>query len=342
MDCNGCGTAVTDNNYLKCNACRTIFCLECMNIKASTLSRKDLASLKCPSCTNVSRRRTDRPRSSDSSFTSPRNIKEVSETLTLNSLSQILDDKLSANSTFVNELREVLKKDLESIVVSKLKTLTEELKRDFQATTNFLTSELADVRAKLEEKSNEITILDKEQHRLQEEVKVLQDKINTADKLSRERNIELQCVPEERNENVVTLFQNLCKTINVNIPENDIHACRRVAKVNHTSKRPRNIVVTLSSVRLRDTVLSATHRFNKGNRVKLNTEHFGIKGDINRVYATEHLSPEHKQLHAAARQTARNKNFKFVWVRYNNIYLRKDESTNPILIKNLDSLSKIN
>lgn len=312
-----------------------------MNVKTGILRQEDLATLKCPSCTNITRRRTDRPRTGDSSFTSPRIQKELNETLTLATLSKVFDEKLSANSSFVKGLREALIKDIETSVLSKFEYIIDEIKKEFQTTTNNLTSELTELRTELLDKSNKIKSLETEQVRLRDELERIHAKVDTADRLARGRNVEIQCVPEGRNENVITLFQNLCKSISVNISENDIHACRRVAKTNSASKRPRNIVVTLSSVRLRDSVLSAIHRFNKAKRDKLQSEHLGIKGEPIRIFVSEHLSLENKQLHAAARQIARTKNYKFVWVRNNKIYLRKDETSNPVLVKNLEFLNKI-
>jgi hypothetical protein len=55
----------------------------------------------------------------------------------------------------------------------------------------------------------------------------------------------------------------------------------------------------------------------------------------------EHLSPECKMLHAETRKVAKAKGFKFVWTRYGKIYVRKDENSDAIHIKDTNSLKKI-
>ncbi|VVD06018.1 unnamed protein product [Leptidea sinapis] len=91
------------------------------------------------------------------------------------------------------------------------------------------------------------------------------------EKISRDNNLEVQNVPEKKNENVQAIFLTLCKELQINLDDNDIRACRRVAKINASSNRPRNILITLV------TVLSAVHRFNKSHtQNKLNTTHMGI------------------------------------------------------------------
>ncbi|CAH2108022.1 unnamed protein product [Euphydryas editha] len=60
---------------------------------------------------------------------------------------------------------------------------------------------------------------------------------------------------------------------------------------------------------------------------KLNTSHLGMAGDKKPIYVIEHLSPALKSLHAATRLKAKQKDYKFVWVKSGRIYVRKNEST---------------
>lgn len=100
-------------------------------------------------------------------------------------------------------------------------------------------------------------------------------------------------------------------------------------------------MVTLSSPRLRDAVLSAAYRFNKAHpNEKLNTNHIGLTGETSQIYITEHLSPKCKELFAAARQFCKDKPFKFVWVKYGQVYIRKDEGAGVIRIKDRKALEK--
>ncbi|KAL4705332.1 hypothetical protein ACJJTC_019018 [Scirpophaga incertulas] len=94
--------------------------------------------------------------------------------------------------------------------------------------------------------------------------------------------------------------------------------CRRVAKQIVSSSRPRNIVC---------------HFFH--------STYLNITDEQCRIYMTEHLSPEQKTLDAATRKTARDLNYNFVWVKYGQIYVRKNEATSVIFIKTVDCLKNL-
>ncbi|CAG9788942.1 unnamed protein product [Diatraea saccharalis] len=134
--------------------------------------------------------------------------------------------------------------------------------------------------------------------------------------MSRSHNVELQAVPESRSENIMTIFKKFCNTIGMTIDDTQITACRRVAKMNEKSKRPRNILETLSSPRLRDTILSLTRRFNKSAKDPsnmLNSSHLGLAASsATRIYVTEHISPQCKFLYAETRKVAKEKKYDFV------------------------------
>lgn len=128
----------------------------------------------------------------------------------------------------------------------------------------------------------------------------------------------------------------------MSIPDTDLQAVRRVAKMNSESVRPRNILATLPSERHRDMLLSALTQYNKGKKDDvLNSSHLGVPGDKRTIYLAEHLSPECKKLHAATKLAAKEHSYKFVWVKYGRIYVRKIEQEQAILIKDVGCLAKL-
>ncbi|CAG9094144.1 unnamed protein product, partial [Plutella xylostella] len=142
--------------------------------------------------------------------------------------------------------------------------------------------------------------------------------------------------------NRVYVFKNICETLKVPIVETEIRACRRVSKVNSNSDRPRNILVTLSSPRQRDLVISAALRYNKAHpNEKLNSVNAGIIGQSSRIYVNEHLSSDSKKLHASARAFAKEKSYKYVWVRFGRIFVRKADDCDAIQIRNLECIKKL-
>lgn len=207
----------------------------------------------------------------------------------------------------------------------------------------FYSNELLKVQAAQAEQSAALDTIRKENQALRESCVSLSSRLAQLDQQSRSSNVEIQCVPEHRQENLLNTIQQLAKTIKCPISENNIHYCTRMAKMNGASPRPRSILVKFSSPRLRDEFLAATSKFNKSHKDdKLNTSHLGFGADKKKpIYVVENLTPEYKALHAAARQKAKELKYQFVWVRDGRIFMRKSEQSAFVHVKNLDILNKL-
>lgn len=59
------------------------------------------------------------------------------------------------------------------------------------------------------------------------------------------------------------------------------------------------------------------------------------------IYIVEDLSPSNKALHAATRIKAKEKNYKYVWLRNGKIFVKKSDGSDYILIKNMNDLNKL-
>lgn len=368
MICSGCSNKDIDKKCLSCNTCKSIFCYECLNIdgkKVASLNKNQLESLKCPSCSNVTRRRNNdstpvrakadqkmeqhNVNSTAAAVNQPVAFRSSSHSeqrnsapLTLDSISQLLDEKLSLTSPFVINMREALKKDIKELVVAEVNSKVTKLMADFSTTTDFLASEQLDIKNKLDERDKKIEELESESVLVQRELTNLNNRLSAVEKISRDHNVEIQGVPESRSENLLGIFKNLCAAVSTPFADNDIRGFRRVAKIDRTSDRPRNIIITLSSPRLRDLLLSAVHRYNKSNaKDMLSSRHLGITVDSRRVYVVEHISPESKQIHAASRKFARDNSYKYVWVKYGQVFLRKDDNSNAVRVKSCDFLKSL-
>lgn len=258
------------------------------------------------------------------------------ETITYDRFSALLDSKLSSLKTSITqEITARLRKEIGSAI--------ESLKDDFTKTTDYLVDEQNDLKADLVDANEKIRLLKQEKEALNLEVIDIERRMDSLDKASRSRNIEIHCVPQKRNENLYFLVKKLYDAVKLSISDTDICSVRRVAKMNPNSDRPRSILLTLPSERHRDILISAFKRHNKNNPADLiSTQHLEIPGETKLVYLSEHLSPKCKELHASARKVSKERGYKFVWVKFGKIYVRKDELSNPILIKSTNCLDKLN
>uniref|UniRef100_A0A2A4IZ89 FP protein C-terminal domain-containing protein n=1 Tax=Heliothis virescens TaxID=7102 RepID=A0A2A4IZ89_HELVI len=181
-------------------------------------------------------------------------------------------------------------------------------------------------------KSKETLIeVQKENSIMKNTVSSLKVRLDQLEQQTRSNNVEIQCVPERKQEDLFKITSDLVKVVGCD-----------VGGINPDSTRPRSIIVQLASPRLRDEFLASVINFNKKNSEnKLNSTHLGYPGPKTAIYVTEHLSPTHKALHAAARLKAKELGFKFIWIRGGRIFMRKTEESEHIMIRNMDTLNKL-
>lgn len=256
------------------------------------------------------------------------NISVATSSKTLDQFGKLLDSKLD---TF----RQSIKNDINDSILK--------LKDEFTTTTDFLALEQNDINNDIKVANKQINQLERERASLVSNLsRVSNRRVNVLEKASRCRNLEIQMVPENRNKNLNVIFKKMCDTLKLTNSDYDLISIRRIAKMNPASDRPRSVLVSLSAERHRDNIISAFKRYNKDNKSRpLNNHDQGIGGQTCNVYVAEHLAPEIKELHNAARQMAKQKSYRYVWVKYGRVYVRKDDNSNAINISDTLTLNKL-
>lgn len=301
---------------------------------------------KCTECKSAKANAT----SNRGASPAPMNLESASHTSILNvdsaALTTYLDNKFeSLRNDWKSDITAALANmhvQIKAAVSSEVKAAIESLKEDFSATTDFLAAEQSDCKTEIVVTNKKLAEFENNYTQLQLEMRKLEQRLMSAEKQSRSLNLEIHAVPEKNNENVVKIFRDLCDIINAPITDPEIRACRRIAKLDSSSARPRTILVTLPSERHRDTIISAMKRYRKDNpSAPIGSRLLGVPGDDQLVFVAEHLSPEMKDLHATARKFGKAHKYQFVWVKYGKIYIRKDINSPHILIKDKNVLSKL-
>lgn len=188
---------------------------------------------------------------------------------------------------------------------------------------SFMEKQHEDIKKELQLKIKSIDTLEKENKLMRTTLNDLNSRLSQLEQHSRANNIEIQCLPEHKNENLLSLVNQVASTIKYKINESDIHYCSRTSKMQKNNNRPRSVVVKFSCPRIRDGFLAAAINFNrKAEQVcdKLNTNHIRLRGDPKPIYIAEHLSPTQKSLHAAARLKAKDLKYRFVRVKWIRLY----------------------
>lgn len=358
---------------LKCMACGCLYHYQCLGMTKAQFKSNQHINLKrswrCPSCANITRRKGDntpvgksqvtpvqlndtimscdessfvdtdvlsriedgRDRSAVDSRTSASVSNQV--TITYAQFGELLDQKLK-------HIKDSLTHELKAAVRSEINCAMEKYKAEINHSIEFLADDQRDLKVAIDAAHAQIKLIEVEKSNLQTSFQNLERRLSVIERTSRSKNLELHSVPEKRSENLLALLKNLGERLKVNIP--DTSGARRISKFNNSNDRPRNILVSLPSERHRDIIIAAYKKYNKTNAGSpLNSSDLGVPGEPFRVYVVEHLAPECKELYAAARKAAKEQHYRFIWVKYGRIYVRKEENSAPIHIKDRESLSNL-
>lgn len=296
--------------------------------------------------------RKDISRSPSTEMT-PRSLSLTAANVTVRNntkLSKCHSTPVQVNDTLIefssSTLRDIIRQEIQSAlkdVVSDQFRQINELISEFKESLSFYNEKYEEMRVTLEDKSEKIHKLEKDNCALRDSIQQLTQRLNLVEQNTRSANVELQCVPESKSENLVSTVLQLAKVLSCDIKNPDILHCTRIAKKDAQNPRPRSILVKLSSPRLRDSFLAASMKYNRNNaKNKLNTSHLGIAAEKPQpIYVTEHLSSQNKTIHAAARIRGKELGFKFVWVRDGKIFMKKDETSQKFVINSLDKLKSL-
>lgn len=337
-----CSVSNEDDNYTLCPKCKKAYHHLCLfaGKNKPKLTKVDKDWL-CPRC------RESTPKASKNDNTPFRSAQNI----TLRPTKKPTLSQPSKNDSPVTreEMREIMEEillkhmeDFKKQFCGELLSVKEEI-RSINKAMDYMGDQVEDMLKKYKENNELIKNLQKHEYEMQLNITNLTARINLLEQNARCKNIEIQCVPEKKTENLVGIVKELSKVVGLDLKDENIVHVTRTAKLNPEVKRPRSIIVELNNTRVRDSFLAAVSKFNKPKSPndKLNSSHVGFTGPTSAIYVMEHLSPANKSLHATVRQAAKEKGYKYVWVRGGRIFMRKNDDSAYIYIKDNNVLANL-
>lgn len=339
---------------MQCCVCAAYYHCLCVAISPAeliNLSTEVKANWLCPECRNK------KPRSDNSNTpVRPSTPSNPNANVTLRRKgpdSFFESDAGTCLNVSRSELRAIIQEEMRAIMEEGMRDLKADLNKQLKAfrgeltglkeSIQFMNDSFEQFNKDLSGCKAKIDTIIKEKETLQSEIINISSRLNQMEQISRSSNLEIQCVPERKTENVLSIVTQLSKTVACPINESDILYCSRIAKKYPDSTRPRSILVKLNSPRSRDSLLAAALKYNKSHpQDRLNAGHVGLGPDRKTpIYVVENLSPENKSLHALARTRAKELQYKHVWVRGGRIYMRKTDTSEYVLVRNKSTLDNL-
>ncbi|CAH2216335.1 jg23165, partial [Pararge aegeria aegeria] len=155
-------------------------------------------------------------------------------------------------------------------------------------------------------------------------------------------NFEIKNVPKKVNEtkeDLIEMVNCLSKSVGTSIAVSDIKDIYRVrGKREDISNTP--IVVETSSAIFKTDLLKMCKNYNVKHKSKLCAKHLGFRtSEDTPIFVSEQLTPKGARLYFLARELVRTKAYRFCWTAYGKVFVRKDENSPIITIKNETQIS---
>jgi hypothetical protein len=135
---------------------------------------------------------------------------------------------------------------------------------------------------------------------------------------------------------IKSTFIDLLKKIEIDISPNDISNTFKQNKIIDRNTKKTNYIVQLNNLELRNEVLAKK----KKRHIFADQINLASEGN-NEIFFRNNLTPFQKRLHYQAKLFQKEHNFKYLWVKNENIWIRENESSKPRKIENFNNINSL-
>ncbi|XP_065368909.1 putative leucine-rich repeat-containing protein DDB_G0290503 [Calliphora vicina] len=222
---------------------------------------------------------------------------------------------VSSMKTDINDIKTTMQ-ELAKTIIENNTQMNTNLQTAITTITNSittLTSQVSELCESNKEKEKQINEMDK--------------RINDLEQQLLNKNIEIKNVTN-KNMHPNDVVKKIANSLNVEINDNDISN-------SYTIKKSQKVIVEFTSVNKKRELLTKINRHRVDSSL--------INEDTNNkfIYVNEHLTPYKRRLLWLAKTKAKDSNWRYVWIKNGNIYAKKNEISNPIIIFNASDIELI-
>lgn len=243
-------------------------------------------------------------------------------------LRKISNDVCSLKEQF-NSIKVEIKSidEKQSLLFADMASVKEAL--DFQG------KEQSDLGKRVEIISDNIISNNQEATSMKREIDELRSELNYLQQRDRQCNLEIAGIPERPHENLNAYLTNIAFYSGVQLSAQDVDHITRIQTRTKIPGRPKLILAKLKSRFLRDSIISGIRK-KKG----VTTTNIDVSGETRHIYVNEHLTPLNKLLYKNTRDKAKATQYQHVWVRDGKVFVRKDDSSPALLIRDMTDLKR--
>ena len=218
----------------------------------------------------------------------------------------------------------------------------QKIKSDIGKTVDFMSEKFEVIIHESKELKSKVTMLVKENkilndqlNDMKEETTSLSSQVDFLERNLKGKNLEIVGVPFVKNENVGDLALKVLTNIDPQLSKEDIESARRLMK------KDKNYVTIYGPI------LARFKNIGKRNYIFRNKKNLAearpnlVNGSVKKIFINENLTPKNKKIFYHANCFKKQNNWRFVWTANGMVFLRKTESSDAVLVKNLVDLENI-
>lgn len=230
-----------------------------------------------------------------------------------------------------------------SAVLRKLNEISADIKgiqvkqNEFTTSLNFYGDKIDDFEKKLKAFESVLSKIDKVSTAvadLKNENIELKKEIDALHQVSRQDEVEITGVPEQKNEDIMKTIVTISQKINFPIELADINFCSRVQT--RIVNKPKPIIVKLTSRYKKNELTAAARKYKN-----LKACDVGFSNSNNIIYVNDHLTLTNKKLYYDARNFCKINGYAFCWTQDCKILIRKNTTSKICHISNESDLLKL-
>lgn len=252
-----------------------------------------------------------------------------------------IDDKLNL---LINEVRQIKRGNEECLSeITKIKEDITLFKKDISNSLDMCFSKIKDCEDSIEKNGVRVSKCDSfidslrsENTLLKRSVEDLKNRVIAGEQYSRSNCLEINGVPETKNENIVAVVKQVANSLNFKLEDTMIDAVHRLSKNPFKPEAPRGII--LKFCRRMD-----MEDMRQRARVKrsISATELGYHSE-GRIFVNVSMGRETRQLWAAVRKFKVDSNFKYAWITSaGKIYLRRNENEKAVHVSGISDLERL-
>lgn len=151
-----------------------------------------------------------------------------------------------------------------------------------------------------------------------------------------QNHVTIHGIRAEQGEDLKQTIINTAKILNVDVTKESIISARRMNN-NNNPNTPTIIVTEFHTTEIKNKILQNAK---VNGPIMLNQLKNSPNNENKKIYINEYLNTYTKTLYENAKKLKLNNQYKFVWVKHGNIYIRKNETSNIIRVKHQNDVNR--